>query len=330
MRIFTWFACLCLPASVLAQSTHYHTLQQIQIGGSGGWDYITADADHHRLYVSHGTRVEVRDSRTGAAIGTIDSTIGVHGIALEPSLHKGFISCGKQNTVLVFNTETLQPRASIATGQNPDAIFYDAFSKKIYVGNGRSHDLTVIDPVTEKVVATIPLGGKPEAVVADEKQVYVNVEDKNSIAVINPQTLQVTANWPLTGGDEPSGLAIDLKTKRLFAGCGNKTLCVVDASNGKNIAQLPIGDGCDGVAFDASTNTAFSANGEGNITAIHEENANTFRVAATIPTLASARTITIDNSTHHLFLPAAEVKPATGGGRPQAVAGTFRVLEVGL
>lgn len=330
MRFLPWFACLCLWAPAHAQSSHYHTLQQIQIGGSGGWDYITADADHHRLYVSHGTRVEVRDSRNGAAIGTIDSTTGVHGIALDPTLHKGFISCGKLNTVLVFNPETLQAGASIAAGQNPDAILYDAFSKKIYVGNGRSHDLTVIDPATEKVIATIPLGGKPEAIVADEKHVYVNIEDKNSIAVINPQTLQVVNNWPLTSGDEPSGLAIDLKTKRLFAGCGNKTLCVVDAASGKNIAQLPIGDGCDGVVFDPSTSTVFSANGEGNITAIQEANANTFRVAATIPTLASARTITIDNNMHHLFLPAAEVKPATGGGRPQAIPGTFRVLEVGL
>ncbi|WP_123891729.1 YncE family protein [Chitinophaga costaii] len=306
----------------------YHVMQEFAIGGSGGWDYLSVDASAHRLYISHGNQVEVRDSRNGDSIGVLTGLSGVHGIALVPALQKGFISNGKNNSILVFHTINLKAGASIPAGQHPDAIYYDPFSQRVFVGNGHSNSLTVIDPDKEMVVATIALPGKPESMVADTGKLYVNIEDKNSIVVIDTKTLQRSATWPLTRGHEPSGLAIDLKTKRLFAGCGNKLLCVVDATNGRNIIQLPIGDECDGVVFDPARNTAFSANGEGNITAVEELNPAKYHIAFTIPTQHSARTIALDPETHYLYLPAAVVKPVATG-HPQALPGTFRVLVVG-
>ena len=325
------FSVFLLLTNINAQNSQYKVLKTFHIASSGGWDYIAVN--NNKVYVSHGTQVNILDENTGDSIGVIENTTGVHGIAFDNDLNKGFTSNGRINNVTVFDLKTGKPSSQIATGQNPDAIMYDKFSKKIYTCNGRSNDLSVIDPVTEKVVATIPVGGKPETAVSDENgKLFVNIEDKNEIAEVNLSTNAVEARWPLTPGDGPTGLAIDINTKRLFAGC-DKMLIVLDAQTGKKVAQLPIGDGCDGDAFDPSTNNVYTSNGEGTMTVVHERGPNDFVVTDNVKTKARARTIALDPKAHLLFLPTAEFEApapnAAKGDRPKMQAGTFQVLVVG-
>jgi YVTN family beta-propeller protein len=316
---------------ISAQKTSGYTITKtFHIASPGGWDYIAVDENSNRLYVSHGTQVNILDKATGDSLGVIANTTGVHGIAFNPELGKGYTSNGRLNTVSVFDLKTANVLSSIATGENPDAIMYDAFSKKIITCNGRSKDLTIIDPVTEKVVATIPIGGKPETAVSDNLgKLYVNSEDKNEIVVIDMTKYTVLNHWSLLPGEEPTGLVIDLKTKRLFATC-DKLLVAMDATSGKIVGQLPIGEGCDGAAFDPTTNLIFTSNGSGTVTVIKENSANSFSVLETIITKKSARTLTIDTKTHKLYLPAADMEAvpadAPKGTRPKMVAGSFQVL----
>lgn len=312
------------------KSTGYKLTNSFHIASTGGWDYIAVDENSNRLYVSHGTQVNILDKTTGDSIGVIANTTGVHGIAFNPSLGKGYTSNGRLNTVSVFDLKSAKVLASIPTGENPDAIMYDEFSKKIITCNGRSKDLTIIDPITEKVVATIPVGGKPETAVSDNMgKLFVNSEDKNEIVVVDMNKYAVMNHWSLLPGEEPTGLVIDLKTKRLFATC-DKLLVAMDATNGKIVGQLPIGEGCDGAAFDPSSNLIFTSNGSGTLTVVKELSANSFTVVETIPTKKSARTITIDTKTHKLYLPAADMEAvpadAPKGTRPKMVAGSFQVL----
>lgn len=329
-KIFSAFCvALVCTATVFAQSAHgYHVTKTFHIASSGGWDYLSVN--ENKLYVSHGGQVNVLDKNSGDSLGVIENTTGVHGIAFINSLNKGYTSNGRLNNVTVFDLKTQKPLSQIATGQNPDAIFYDNYSKKIITCNGRSNDLSVIDPETEKVVATIPVGGKPETAVSDDAgKIYVNVEDKSEIAEIDAKTFKVLHHWSIAPGEEPTGLAIDKKTKRLFAAC-NKLLMVVDASSGKIVAKVPIGDGCDGDAFDASTNTIFTSNGEGTLTVIHEDDANKFKIVETAVTKPRARTIALDEKTHTIYVPTAEFQPLPAGAakteRPKMVDGTFQVL----
>lgn len=309
--------------------TEYNVVKTFHIASGGGWDYIAVN--NNKLYVSHGTQVNILDEKTGDSLGVIPNTTGVHGIAFDNDLNKGYTSNGRLNNVTVFDLKTNQILTQIPTGVNPDAIFYEPFTKTIITCNGRSNDLSVIDAATDKVVATISLGGKPEESISDEAgKLYVNLEDKNEIAVINIKNFTVENHWSIAPGDGPTGLKIDTKTKRLFAGC-NKLLMVIDAGNGKIVDKLPIGDGCDGVAFDAKTNLIFTSNGEGNITVIKEKGANEFKVQETVTTKPGARTITIDEKTHALFLPAAEMEPAdpqNPRARRKMIPGTFQVLVV--
>jgi YVTN family beta-propeller protein len=307
----------------------YKVVKTYHIASSGGWDYIAVN--NNKLYVSHGTQVNILDEKTGDSIGIIPNTAGVHGIAFINEMHRGYTSNGRGNNVTVFDLATNAVITQIATGENPDAIFYEPFSKKIITCNGRSKNLSVIDPTNNKVVATIDVGGKPETAVSDGKgKVFVNIEDKNEIASVNIKNFKVLNRWPVSA-EGPTGLAFDNKTNRLFAGCDN-FLIVLDAASGKIVDKLPIGEGCDGVAFDNERKMIFTSNGEGNITAIKENSANEFKVNQTIPTKARARTITIDPNTHTLFLPTAEFEPldanAPKGTRPAMVPGTFQVLVV--
>lgn len=323
---------LTIPFSqISAQKTSgYKLTQTFHIASAGGWDYIAVDENSNRLYVSHGTQVNILDKSTGDSLGVIANTTGVHGIAFNAALGKGYTSNGRLNTVSVFDLKTAKVLSSISTGENPDAIMYDEFSKKIITCNGRSKDLTIIDPVTEKVIATIPVGGKPETAVSDNMgKLYVNSEDKNEIVVVDMIKNTVINHWSLLPGEEPTGLVIDLKTKRLFATC-DKLLVAMDATNGKIVGQLPIGEGCDGAAFDPSSNLIFTSNGSGTVTVVKELSANNFVVLETIPTKKSARTITIDTKTHKLYLPAADMEAvpadAPKGTRPKMIAGSFQVL----
>lgn len=318
---------LCLFLFSFCQAQHrYGLLKKFSIASGGGWDYIAVNEG--KLYVSHGTQVNMLDEATGDSVGIIPNTRGVHGIAFDTALHKGFTSNGRSNNVTVFDLKTTTVLDSIATGKNPDAILYEPFTKTIITCNGGSNDLTVIDPKTGNVTHTIAVGGKPETAVSNGNGIlFVNVEDKNEIAVVDLKTFQTTAHWPLHA-EGPTGLAIDTKRARLFAGCDN-TLVVLDAATGKRIDALPIGEGCDGVVFDEKEGLIFTANGEGTITVIQEQGANNFNVVDTIVTKRGARTLAIDNRTGTLFLPTADFeKTTTTTGRPKMIPGTFQVLVV--
>ena len=317
----------------IAQSGNYHIVKTFHIASGGGWDYIAVSPVTDNIYVSHATQVNILNKATGDSTGVILNTTGVHGIAFAPEFKKGFTSNGKLNTATVFDLYTNAVLGEIKTGENPDAIMYDAFTKKVYVCNGRSKELTVINPANNEVIKTIALGGKPETPVSDGAgKIYVAIEDKSEIAVINTKTWTVENNWKTGTGTSPSGLAIDTKTNRLFAGCDNKKLVVMDALNGKIVKELPIGDGCDGVVFDPGEKTIFSSNGEGTLTVIKEKSANAYEVEQ-VPTQKGARTIAVDERTHLVYMPTADFAPAMAGGEPHkkrgTVPGTFRVLVVG-
>ena len=320
-----------LPASLSAQSKTFKILKTFYIASPGGWDYLAINKNE--LFVSHGTQVNILNKATGDSIGVIENTTGVHGIAFIESMNKGYTSNGRLNNVTVFDLTTHKPLGQIATGQNPDAILYEPFSKRIITCNGRSNDLTIIDPETEKTVATITVGGKPETAVSNKKgKLYVNIEDKNEIAVVDLATNQVEHHYSLGDAEAPTGLAFNVQTNRLFAGCNN-FLIVMDADNGKIVSKVPIGEGCDGVAFDPLTNNIYTSNGEGTMTVIHEKDASTYELIETVITKPRARTITMDEKTHLIYLPTAEFEPlpanAKKGDRPKMKEGTFQVMVIG-
>lgn len=324
------FALSLAILSARAQTkTGFHILKDIPIASSGGWDYITVDGAGKRIYVSHATHVNVLNT-AGDSIGIIPNTLGVHGIALVKPLGKGYTSNGKANTVTEFDLKTLKVLSETPVGQNPDAIFYDDFSKKIVTCNGRSKDATIFDPATNKVVTTVPLGDKPETAVSDGKgKIFINGETTSTIIVIDATTFKEVARYKIDGGEEPSGLDIDRKTNRLFIACGGtKTMVIMNAATGKTVAKFPIGDP-DGLVFDPEFKTAYASNGGGTISAVKELSADKFEFIEDITSEPSARTIGIDLLTHHLYLPAAKTEPATGGGRPKQIPGSFHVIEVG-
>ncbi len=310
--------------------TGFRILSTFHIASSGGWDYLAVGPVNDWLYVSHGTQVNILNKKTGDSVGVIENTTGVHGIAFDVTDKKGFTSNGKLNTVTVFDLNTNKVLTQISTGQNPDAIMYEPFSKKIITCNGRSKNLSIIDPVQNILIDSVDVGGKPEEAVSDGMgKIFVNVEDKNEIVVIDAATFKVLGHWSIAPADGPTGLAYDNKTKRLFAGC-DKLLMVLDATNGKIVDKITIGDGCDGVAFDAQTKNIYTSNGEGTMTVIHETNSNKFSVIENIETKKGARTITLDNNTHMIYLPTAEFEPLEAGQkRPKMKAGTFQVLMIG-
>ncbi len=317
--------------AVAQQPKGLHVINTFHIASPGGWDYPEVGPVHDWLYVSHGTQVNIINKKTGDSVGVIENTTGVHGIAFDVSNGKGFTSNGRLNTVTVFDLSTNKVLAHIATGQNPDAIFYETFSKKIITCNGRSKNLTIIDPANNKALDSVGVGGKPETAVSDGAgKLFVNIEDKNEIVVIDTKTFKVLNHWNIAPGEAPTGLSIDNETKRLFAGC-EKLLMVIDATNGKVVDKLPIGDGCDGVAFDPATKNIFTSNGEGTLTVIHEDNADKFTVVENVVTKKGARTLALDKATHLIYLPTAEFEPMAAGEkeRPKMKAGTFQVLVVG-
>lgn len=328
---------LALVCNTLNSQTNYKLSNKIKAEGELGWDYLVADETTNKLFVSHGNMVQVIDAKAGTIVHTITDLKGVHGIALAHDLKKGFISNGKDSSVTIFDYETFKVLSNIkVTGANPDAILYDRFSHNVFVYNGRSANATVIDAKSDEVVATITLAGKPEFSVTDEKgSIYVNIEDKNIVTLINATTLKVEKTYPLKDGDEPTGLAIDNNTHRLFVVCGNKKMIVMDAQSGKIIATMPIGEGCDGVAFDNELKRVYASNGEGNITVIQEVNATTFKVIETIQTQKGARTITLNSKTHHIYTPAAEYEEAPKEAtvdnpkkRPKIKAGSFVIFDI--
>lgn len=305
----------------------YAIAKTYHIQGPGGWDYIAVN--NGKIYVSHGTQVNILDEETGDSVGVIPNTNGVHGIAFDNEAGKGYTSNGRTNNVTVFDLNTGQTITQIPTGENPDAIMYEPDTKTIITCNGRSKDLSIIDPKTVSVVKTIDVGGKPEAAVSDGNGLlFVNIEDKNEIAVVDLRTHSVVHHWSIRPGEGPTGLAYDNETKRLFAGC-EKQLIVVNAENGKLVEKIKIGDGCDGVAFDAKQKLIFTSNGEGTLSVIKETSPNKFTVVGNYPTKRGARTIAFDASDNSIFLPTADFESsAKEGERPKMISGSFQVLVV--
>jgi YVTN family beta-propeller protein len=316
-----------------SSASGYHLADTIQVGGEGGWDYVFADADGGRLYVSHATKVVVIDTATDKVIGEIPNTNGVHGIAIAGGTGRGFISDGRDNAVTIFDTKTLKPLGTVPTGKNPDAIIYDPASKRVFAFNGGSANATVIDAADGKVAGTIELGGKPEFAVADGKgNVFVNLEDKSEVVAIDSAKMAVKSHWSIAPGEEPSGLALDQKTMRLFIAGGNKKMIVMDAASGKVLADLPTGDGTDAAAFDPGTKLAFASNGEGTLTVVSEDGKDRFAVKEVVKTQRGARTMAVDIRTHKIYLPTAQFGPPPAPTperprpRPTIVPNSFVIL----
>jgi DNA-binding beta-propeller fold protein YncE len=315
---------------VLSAASGYHILNEIKIGGDGGWDYLIVDSAARRLYVSHATHVVVVDVDRNAVVGDIPDTPGVHGIALAPELNKGFISNGRGNNVTIFDLKTLKATGTVATEMNPDAIRYDARSGRVFAFNGRSRSATAIDAKTGMAVATIMLPGKPEFAQADGRgHVYVNIEDTNEIAEIDAAKATMTKKYALTGCDGPSGLAMDTKGRRLFSVCGNRVMAISDPDRGVVVATVPIGAGPDGVVFDPGPGYAISSNGDGTMTIVAQSGGK-YEVVENVATERGARTIALDEKTHRVYTPTATAGQApTGGGRAPFLPDSFKVLVVG-
>ena len=331
------FVCMLLLSTwagvCAAAAPGYHVVQTYKIGGDGGWDYLTVDPDARRLYISRGTHVMVLDADSGKVVGDIADTPGVHGIALSPELGRGFVSNGREGAVSIFDMKTFATSSKVKVGENPDAILYDPATKRVFTFNGRSQDSTAIDAASGKVLGTIKLDGKPEFAASDAKgEIFVNIEDKSELVKIDPAKLEVKAKWPLAPCTEPSGLAIDRKNRRLFVGCDNKMMAVVNADNGKVLATPAIGEGVDATAFDSETGLAFASCGEGVLTVVKEESPDKFSVAENVPTQARARTMALDAKTHNVFTVTAKFGEAPAPTadnphpRPPMVPDTFVVL----
>ena len=317
-------------------NSEYGIINKIHLPGDGGWDYLSVDEPGARLFVSHGTVVQVVDLKTSQLAGTINETPGVHGIAIAQDLNKAFISVGRNASVKVIDLKTLAVITDVkVTGENPDAIMYDKYSKRVFVFNGRTANATVLDAVTNNIVGTIVLEGKPEFPVSDDNgKLYVNIEDKSLISVINVKTLKVEKSWPIAPGEEASGLALDNETHRLFAVCSNKLMVVVDANDGHIVANLPIGEGCDGVKFDPGMKRAYSSNGVGTMTVVQESDKDSFKVIENVTTMPGARTLAVDTRTHHIYMPTAEFDPAppatTDNPRPRRTTkpDSFYIIDI--
>ena len=327
-------AALPLAASLsrvsAAGSSGYHLVKTISVPGDDGWDYLAVDTDGRRVYISHGTHVVVMNADTYAIEGDIPDTPGVHGIAIASDLGRGFISSGRANTATIFDLKTLKTIGTVKTDANPDAITYDSVSKRVFTFNGRGKNTTAINAADGTVVGTLALGGKPEFAVADGRgSIFVNNEDTSEVIEIDTQKLTEKHRWPLAPCKSPSGLAMDLKHRRLFAGCDDKVMAIVNADTGKVITTVTIGDGVDANAFDPGTDYAFSSNGEGTLTVVHEDSPDKFTVVDNVPTKKSARTMGLDLKTHNIFLPAADFDPpAPGERRGKMKPGSFVILVV--
>jgi YVTN family beta-propeller protein len=331
----------CLLAFIygtVAASEPYKFLNEIPIGGEGGWDILTIDSPASRLYLSHATKVVVVDLNKNTVVGEIADTPGVHGFVAVPELQRGFSSNGKESKSSVVDLKTLKTVSKIDTGESPDALVYEPLRGEVYVFNHKGNSATVIDAKQTKVIATISLGGGPEFAVADAnaKRIYCNIEDKSEVAVIDTEKHDVIARWPVAPGTEPSGIALDAVHHRLFTTCHNKMMAMLDTETGKVITTIPIGAGVDGCAFDDATQLAFASCGDGTTTIAKEETHDKVTVLQTLKTERGARTMALDPKTHRIYLPSAQFQPppspspGASPARPTIVPNTLKLLVYGL
>lgn len=315
---------------------HYRVANRIAVAGDGGWDLLAVDEASGRLFLSHNTMVQVVDVRSGSLVGSVTGMDRVHGIALAPEFKEGFATSGMDSTVVIFNLQTLNVLKKVKVdGANPDAILYEPATRRVFAFNGRSHNATVIDAGTREIVGAVALPGQPELPVSDgHGTVFVNLEDTSMVAVIDAKVLQVKQAWSLAPGKEPTGLAIDVDSHRLFSACNNQRMVVLDSVSGKLIGAVPIGEHVDGAAFDPWLKRAYASCGDGTLIVIQETSPDTFQALESVPTQRGARTIALDARTHHLFLPTAEFgetpEPTADNPRPRPSIkpGSFVVLDV--
>lgn len=332
LKRYLLVACVASLAAA-ADAPGYKVVNKYPVPGNGGFDYIVFDPSADRLYVSHGTVVDVLDAASGKVLGTVEDTPGVHGIAIVPKLHRGFTTNGGDSTVSVFDTNTFKTIKKIPVGKDPDFIFYDPKTKRVFVCHGDAAVITAIDPEKESIIGKVDLGGGAEAAVVDGKgNGFVNLEESAEVVKFDPEGLTVKAKWPITGCKTPTGLAIDTSTSRLFIGCRSRVLAVMDANSGKVITTLPIGERVDAVAFDADHHLIFASNGGGTVSVIKQNSADSYSSEGDIPTQPSAKTMAFDPKSNKLFLSAAEMEqaPAASGqrARMRPKPDSFHVLVV--
>ena len=330
-------AVLVMSIAGSAQTTSgYHVAKTFEIGGGGGWDYVNFDASSSRLYIARSTRVMVVDVESGKLVGELPGTNGIHGVALVSKLGRGVTSNGKDNSATIFDLKTLKPIATVKTGEKPDAILYDTFSGFVLTFNAGSNSVTVIDVEKAEVIATIALPGRPETGVSDgDGKVFLNLEDIAHIVVIDMKANKVVSDWKLEGCEEPTGLAMDRKNRLLFSGCHNQVMPILNADSGKQLATLPIGKGVDAVAFDPETQLAFSSNGEGTMTVVHEDSPEKFSILENVQTQPGAKTMSLDPKSHKIYLVSAKYEPVppvtadTPRPKRKMIPDSFFVLVMG-
>jgi YVTN family beta-propeller protein len=323
-------------SSATTAPTGYHVTNKYTIGGDPGWDYVVIDPDARRLYVTHFQKIEVLDADTGKSLGQITDTPGVHGIALVKSIGKGFTSNGKADTVSVIDLNTLKHVAEIKAGKKPDAITYDPGTDRVFVSNGDSNDVTIIDATAGKVLATVPVGGAPEYSAFDGKgTAWVNLEDKNSFVTIDIKSQKVTKTTPIAGCEEPASMAFDSANRRLFIGCANHVLAVVDPDAGKVVKTLPIGEHVDATVFDAANKLIFASTGDGVLTVVHQDSPDAYTIVENAKTMRGAKTLAFDSKTGKLFSATVENIPNNATAPPAPIGkvaydpGPFVVVEIG-
>lgn len=343
MRKYSWPVLLgvfgLLTAAVCRADGPYHFIKEIPIGGNGFWDYLAVDPAAHRLYVSHGTEVVVIDLTTDKIVGAITNTPGVHGVAIADNLGLGVVSIGRENRAGIVDLKTLKMLSEVSTAEGPDGYVYDPAQKEAYLFCGDAQAATVVDVKAAKAVATISLGGRPEFATVDPAadRVYDNLEDKSEVAVIDARTHKVVNRWPIAPGENGSGMAIDVSHHRLFIGCRNQKLVMMDDTTGKVVASVPIGWGVDACRFDPGTQLAFASCGDGTTTIAKEETPDKLVVVQTLKTERGARTMALDPTTHYIYLATAQfgAEPAAPNGerrfrRPPMVPGSFKILVYGM
>lgn len=308
--------------------------ERFNIGGDGGWDFVAIDGKRHHLFVTRGDAVQVVDTETGKLLATLPHLSGTHGVAIAGDV--GFITNGKSNAVTAIDLNTLQPIETVGIdGVGPDAILYEPSQKHVYTMNHRSGDITVIDAATRKVIGKIEALAELEVGVTDGKgRIFVNSEATSQLAVIDAHSGKMEAHWKLGDCKAPTGLAIDVEHGRLFSVCANNRMVVVDANSGSVVAELPIGSRPDGAGFDPGLSMAYSSNGDGTLTVVHEDDADHFHVVENVSTQVGARTMVVDPGSHRIYLPVAlhgPVPPATTDTprpRPPILAGSFSIIVI--
>ncbi len=333
LPLLVCFFLLGASAGTAPKAITYHLVGKIVVGGEGSWDYAAMDQSNRRLYVSHETEVVVLNVDTEKVTGRIPNLRGVHGIAPASDLGKGFISEGKADSVAIFDLRTLARLGQVKTGKGPDAIVYDPSTHRVFTSNGESADMTAIDARTGKVAGSIPVGGDPESIAVDGNgNLWVDLADMDQVVKIDSRRLAIKDRWLIEGCKEPKSIDVDVKRGRLFVGCRNHVMAVIDAASGHVLDKLTIGDHVDATIFDAATGMIFNSNGDGTVTVIHEDSANQFHVVETIATRRGAKTIALDRATKRLFLPVAELLPLIKNPTEQGrslVSATFVVLVFG-